>query len=127
MLREGPIPPAVHGALEYLVGLLLIAAPFLFGFESSLAIGISVATGVVVLGIAAATRGPTGLVNSIPVPVHVTLDFLLAAFFIAAPFVFGFSGEAAPRNLFLLLGVVHLLVSIGTRFRTEKGNSSRLA
>jgi hypothetical protein len=40
---------------------------------------------------------------------------------IAAPFLFGFSREGAPTAFFIVLGVVHLLVTIGTRFRPAQG------
>jgi hypothetical protein len=56
-------------------------------------------------------------VNSIPVSAHLLLDFALAAVLIAAPFLFGFSGEGAPTAFFLVLGVAHLVVTIGTRFK----------
>jgi hypothetical protein len=117
VLREGPIPAVVHGVLEYAVGVLLIAAPFLFGFDSSAATGVSVALGVVLLALAAASRMPTGLVDQISSGVHVTVDMALVLVLIGAPFVLGFRDEAAPRNLFLVLGVAHLLVTIGTSFR----------
>lgn len=125
MLREGPIPLVAHGAIEYVVGLLFIAAPFLFAYDSSAATGLSVGIGVVVLVLAALTRGPTGLVSQIPVGVHVTLDFILAVFLVAAPFLFGFSGEPAPRNTFLVLGVAHLLLTIGTRFPAGAASDPR--
>lgn len=123
MLREGPIPLVAHGAVEYLAGLLLIAAPFLFGYDSGNAVGASIAVGVLVLVLAALTRGPTGLVSQIPAGVHVTLDVILAVFLVAAPFVLGFSTETAPRNFFMVLGVAHLLLTIGTRF--PAGTDSR--
>jgi hypothetical protein len=50
------------------------------------------------------------------VGLHVLFDVLLAAFLIAAPFLFGFSDEAAPTGLFIGVGVVHLHSTIGTRF-----------
>lgn len=127
MLREGPIPAAVHGLIEYGAGLLLIAAPFLFSFEEPLAVGTSVVLGVILLILAAATEGPAGIVSQIPVPVHVVLDYVVVAILIAAPFVLGFSDEAAPRNLFLVLGVAHLLISIGTRFRPPAGAGGKSA
>jgi hypothetical protein len=37
---------------------------------------------------------------------------------VAAPFLFGFSGEGPPTAAFIALGVVHLLVTVGTRFRS---------
>jgi hypothetical protein len=125
MLREGPIPAVVQGVIEYALGLLLIAAPFLFGYDDlSTPLGISIALGVVLLIVAAISEGPTGLVKQMPVTVHVTVDFLLSIVFIAAPFVLGFGDEAAPRNLFIALGVVFLLVTIGTRYRDSGAKRS---
>src|SRR5687767_13911397 len=118
MLREGPIPRVVHGLLEYVVGVFLIAAPFLLGYDNlNMPLGVSIATGVIVLVLAAITEGPTGLVQQFPVSAHVTFDFLLAIFLIAAPFILGFGDDPTPRNLFIALGVAHLLISIGTRYR----------
>jgi VIT1/CCC1 family predicted Fe2+/Mn2+ transporter len=120
MLRQGPISRFLHGAIEYVAGVLLIAAPFLFGFESSAAVALSIVAGVVVIAVAASTDGPTSLINSIPIPAHLLLDFALSAVLIAAPFLFGFSGESAPTAFFIVLGVLHLLVTIGTRFKPER-------
>jgi Ca2+/H+ antiporter len=117
MLRDGPIPRFVHGAIEYVAAVALIAAPFVLSFDSGAAIAASLIAGVLVLIVAAATEGPTSLVNQIPLAVHVTLDYLLAVALIAIPFVAGFSDETNPTVFFLALGVLHLLVTIGTRFR----------
>jgi hypothetical protein len=56
-------------------------------------------------------------VNQIPLPAHVALDYVLAVVLIAMPFIAGFSDETNPTVFFIALGVVHLLVTIGTRFR----------
>ncbi|MDQ3678712.1 MAG: hypothetical protein M3401_18250 [Actinomycetota bacterium] len=116
MLRQGPIPRFLHGVIEYLAGVLLIAAPFLFSFESGAATAVSIVAGLVVLAVTASTEGPTGMIASIPTTVHVGLDFALAGVLVASPFLFGFSGESAPAAFFIVLGVAHLLVTIGTRF-----------
>lgn len=117
-MRDGPIPLFAHGVIEYLAGILLIAAPFLLDFDSGAATALSIVIGVVILAIAAATDGPTSLVNQIPRPAHVALDYVLAVVLIALPFLAGFSDESAPTVMFIVLGVAHLLVTIGTRFRT---------
>jgi heme A synthase len=118
MLRQGPISRFLHGAIEYAVSVLLIAAPFLFGFKSSAAVAVSIIAGLLLLVIAASTVGPTSLVNSIPIPVHLLLDFALAAVLVASPFLFAFNHESAPTAFFIVLGVVHLLITIGTRFQS---------
>ena len=116
MLRQGPIPAFVHGVLEYGVGVLLIAAPFLFGFESEAATAAAIVAGVVLLAVAASTQYPASLAKLIPIGIHVVIDFVLVGFFIAAPFLFGFNDETNPTALFIVLGVAHLLITIGTRF-----------
>jgi hypothetical protein len=121
MLRQGPISRFLHGAIEYLAAVLLIAAPFLFSFESGAATAVSIIAGVIVIAVAASTEGPSSLIDSIPIAVHVLIDFALAATLIASPFLFGFSDESAPTAFFLVLGVAHLLVTIATRFKPARG------
>jgi len=116
MLRQGPISRFLHGIIEYAAGVLLIVAPFVFGFDSSAATAVSIVAGLVVLAVAASTEGPTGMIASIPTSVHVLLDYALAGVLVAAPFLFGFSGESAPTAFFIVIGVAHLLITIGTRF-----------
>ena len=116
MFRQGPIPAFVHGIVEYLAGALLVAAPFLFSFDSDGATAVSIVAGVIVLIVAASTAMSTGLIKSIPVQAHVVLDYILAALLIASPFVFGFSDDDTATAFFIVLGVVHLLMTIATRF-----------
>jgi hypothetical protein len=117
VLREGPIPRFVHGVIEYAAAVLFIVAPFVLAFDSDTATAVSIIVGVVVLVVAAVTDGPTSLVNSLPLSAHILVDYALAAALIASPFLFGFSGDTTPTAFFIVLGVVHLLVTIGTRFR----------
>lgn len=120
MLKQGPVPAFVHGLVEYAAGLLLIAAPFVFGFDADAATAASIVVGVLVLIIAASTAMSTGLIKSIPVQAHVILDYVLAIALIAAPFVFGFSDDGSATPFFIALGVAHLLLTIATRFISEE-------
>ena len=119
MLRDGPVPRAVHGAIEYVAAIAFIVVPLVLAYESGAAVATSIVVGIVILIIAASTEGPTSLVNQIPIAAHVVLDYLLAIFLIAAPFLFGFSNESAPLIFFIALGVTHLLLTIATRFLPE--------
>jgi hypothetical protein len=116
LIHEGPVPFFVHGVLEYIAGIAFIAAPLLLDYDDGAAVGISIVVGIVVLLVAATTEGPTSLVNALALSVHVVLDFVLALFLIATPFVFDFGGETAPTAFFIGLGIAHLLLTIGTRF-----------
>ena len=119
MLREGPIPRFVHGLIEYAAAVILFAAPFVLSFKSNAATAASVILGVVVLFVAASTEGSTSLANTIPLSAHVALDYVLAVALIAMPFIAGFSGETNPTVFFIASGALHLLITIGTRFRGE--------
>jgi hypothetical protein len=121
VLRQGPVPAFVHGVVEYIAALLFIAAPFLFSFDDGTATAFSIVIGVVVLIVAATTAWSTGLISSIPVAAHVVLDYVVAALLIAAPFLFGFSSDDDTATaFFIVLGVVHLLLTIATRFVVEE-------
>ena len=119
MLRKGPIPRVVHGAFEYLVGALLIASPFLLDVDDGAATAVAIVLGIAVIALAAISAGPSGLVDQLGLPAHAVLDYVVAGVLIASPFVFGFADEGEPTALLLVLGVVHLLVSIGTRYLPE--------
>ncbi len=116
VLRQGPLSAFLHGVIEYLAAVLLIAAPFLFGFDQNAAVAFSIVMGLLILVVTATSDLPTGLAKVIPVSVHVALDFILAGALVASPFLFGFSDEGAPTTFFIVLGVAHLLVTIATRF-----------
>jgi phosphatidylserine synthase len=116
MLHQGPVPPFVHGVLEYAAAVLFIVAPFLFDFQETSATAASVVVGLVLLAFTAVSNLPTGLVKTVSVGVHVTADVVLAVLLVALPFVLGFRDESAPTALFITVGVVHLLVTIATRF-----------
>jgi hypothetical protein len=116
VVRQGPLPGWIHGLLEYLLAAALIVAPFALAFRSGGATAVAIVAGVAVLIVAATTNWSTSLVRALPVPVHILLDYVLAGVLIASPFLFGFSRETNPTAFFIAAGVVHLLVTIATRF-----------
>jgi hypothetical protein len=120
MFKRGPIPPLVHGLLDYLLAALLIAAPFLLGFEEDAATALSIAAGVAVLMLGAFTAWTTGIVKSIPPVAHAMVDYALAALLIALPFLAGFSDDGEASAFFVVVGVAGLLLTVATRFTPER-------
>jgi hypothetical protein len=116
MMRQGPISAFLHGVFEYLAAIVLIAAPFVLTFEDDAATAISIVVGVVVLVLTASSELPTGLSKVVPASIHMVLDFVLAAVLIAVPFLFGLTDDSAATAFFLVMGILHLLVSIATRY-----------
>jgi VIT1/CCC1 family predicted Fe2+/Mn2+ transporter len=119
MVKQGPVPAFVHGLYEYLAGALLVAAPLLLDFDAGAATAVSILAGVALIFLTATTTSSTSLVNQVPLPVHILVDYALVAVLIASPFLFGFSDESTPTAIFIAGGVLHLLISIGTRYRKE--------
>jgi hypothetical protein len=120
VLRAGPISMFMHGVLEYAAGAIFVAAPFVLGFDSDAATALSIIVGVLLLALAASTDGPTGLSKTVPVEIHAVVDFALAILLIASPFLFGFRDESGATAFFIIVGVVHLLLTIATRFREPR-------
>ncbi len=91
------VPSSVHGIFDYIGGIALIACPFIFGFYSmgGIAVILPIVLGVGLILYSLLTdyeRGIRGL-KFIPMPVHLILDFVAAAFLVAAPFLFGFANQ----------------------------------
>ena len=126
MFREGPFPAFLHGLAEYIGGALFIALPLLLSYDSGAAQAVSIVIGVVMIGVAASTDWGLSLNNQIPKAAHFALDWILAGVLIASPFLFGFSDESTPTAIFIAVGVLHILLTIGTRFG-PKAESERAA
>ncbi|WP_029263286.1 MULTISPECIES: SPW repeat domain-containing protein [unclassified Microbacterium] len=90
------IPTKVHGALDYIVGIALIAAPWLFGFASmgGAAVIIPIVLGVGLIVYSLFTKYEWGPFGVIPMPVHLVFDIVASLFLALSPWIFGFAGEA---------------------------------
>ena len=122
MFRQGPVPILVHGLLDYLLGALLIAGPFLLGFADDAATARAVAGGVLLLVIGATSDIPTGLVRSISRALHALLDYVVAIALLASPFLLGFTGDETATPFLVGVGVLQLMQTIATRFLRPKGH-----
>ncbi len=111
----GLIPTRIHGILDYLLGLLLIASPWVFGFDDEgTAKWVPIVLGAGVLLYSLLTDYEFGAVRAIPMSVHLMLDFAGGVVLAASPWIFGFSDEVWVPHL--VLG----LIEIGTAALTER-------
>jgi hypothetical protein len=106
----------LHGLLEYAVGVLLIAAPSLFSFDTDPKV-FSILVGAAVLLIAGVTDMPTALMRRLPLDSHIVLDLVIGVFLIACPFIFTFTDDGSALAFFLLIGIAYLVLTAVTRFR----------
>jgi hypothetical protein len=115
--QRGSIPLALHGLIEYGVGVLTIVAPFGFDFDDDLAIAIAIVLGTAIVIFGLATQAPTGVFRTLPLDSHIVLDYVIAVILIAAPFVGGFTDDETALAYFLIVGVGFGALAILTRYR----------
>lgn len=101
--------PKVHGMLDYGLVALFLLAPSLFSFTETAAT-VSYVIGILYLATSLLTKYPLGAVKLIPFPTHGVIESIMAVSWIALPWVFGFAGDAAARNFFIVAGIGLLAV-----------------
>jgi drug/metabolite transporter (DMT)-like permease len=109
------VPTQVHGIFDYVGGIALISAPFLFGFFSvgGIAVILPMVLGAGLIVYSLLTRYELGIpaIKFIPMPLHLLFDFVAAALIAASPFLFGFYHDAPNVWLpHLISGIVVILL-----------------
>jgi len=104
------LTPTTHSALDYAAAAGLITLPFLLGF-GGLTLWLSVAGGVGLIGYSLLTDYAFGVSSVLSFKTHLVLDLTAAAVFIAAPFVFGWTG-LVMGYYFVMAGGVIVVVAL---------------
>jgi SPW repeat len=124
-MRRGPIPLNVHAALEPLIAIVIIAAPWIFGFSDvDSAQTICVVVGVVMLIAGSMTDWRLSLVRLIPLRAHLMTDVLLGAVLILSPFVLGFSDRGGATRFTVIVGVLEIFTALATRWDPNEAEDS---
>lgn len=107
------IPTRFHGMLDYVVGLVLIISPWLFGFSDvTYATWIIVAAGIAALLQTIFTDFEVGLIHKIPMQAHLMVDFGMGVILALSPWIFGFAEEVYMPHL--VGGIFAILASLTT-------------
>lgn len=88
------VTKSIHAYLDYPVALALIGLPFLLdlGASNPMAFWLSVVTGIAAFLLTVLTDHHLGVIRVVPYSVHMAVDLVVGLTFLAAPFLFGFSG-----------------------------------
>jgi hypothetical protein len=105
MLRRLSLPE--HGAVELLVGLGLIAAPFLLGFGPA-ALLASMTAGAIFAGLA--------LSDELPISTHMAADTLAAAALLGVAVALASAGETVAGGVLAAAGAGELALGMATRW-----------
>jgi hypothetical protein len=104
----------IHGMIDYISAIALIAVPFAANFEavSPVAHWLSILAGIALLLYSLVTGYAYGVTGLISFGFHLTLDFAAGIVFLAAPFLFNFGG--LPRYFYLFSGAGVILLVLFT-------------
>lgn len=108
------ITTRTHGVLDYAVGALLIALPYLLGFaDGTAAQWIPQILGAGAIAYALVTDYELGAIRAMPMRVHLFLDLASGMLLAASPWLFGFADRVAWPHL--VLGLFEIGASLATQ------------
>jgi len=118
------IPTGIHAYFDYIGGIGLLAAPFIFNFYSvgGAAVIVPMVLGAGLILYSLLTNYELGIpgVKFIPMWMHLVFDFVASAFLALSPFLFGFiklSPNAWLPHIIAGVGVILLVLVTQTRYQ----------
>lgn len=115
------IPIGVHGALEVLAAPLLLVAPFVLGFSYA-AGALSIALGVLLIGLGISIYGGEGGHGSVPLSAHAGFDYVLASATIVLGLIIGLAAQDFVAAIFMVgFGLAHMALTASTRYSRPLG------
>jgi uncharacterized membrane protein len=109
------IPFPVHGALELVTGLFLLAAPFVFAFTVPAGV-ISISIAVLLVGLALGAATADGRSRSLPVATHHAFDHGLALGLLGAAAVLAVAGDEVAGIVLAAAAAAQLALNLTTRY-----------
>lgn len=103
----------LHGLLDYLLGGLLIIAPWMFAFASDhISTWIPVTLGAAVILYSVFTDYEYGFIPEISKRTHLIMDGIIGLFLAVSPWLFNFNEEVFMPHL--VVGLVFVIISVST-------------
>ena len=108
------IPTRIHALMDYITGIVLIAAPFVFRFaDNTAAQWVPMLLGAAILIMALMTDFELSLAKLIPIPVHLGVDAAGGLLLLASPWLFGFADRVMWPHV--IIGIMELGLALTTR------------
>ncbi|MEP7165155.1 MAG: hypothetical protein ABI741_10685 [Ferruginibacter sp.] len=113
------ISSRIHGILDYIVVIFLLASPMLFKMEGNLC-SFTYALAAIHFLLTILTRFELGIIKIITFPLHGLIEFFVAIALILLSFWFNKNGNSLGYHYYLYFAIAILLVFILTDFKKEK-------
>jgi hypothetical protein len=110
------IPTKFHAPLDYIVGVVLIAGPWIFQYSDvTAATTLSIVLGIGLIAYSLFTNYELGVWKVAPMAVHNLIDIAAGAVLVASPWLFGFADEGANVWApFVVIGVAAIFLGLTT-------------
>jgi len=112
------LSPKIHGIIDFLVVLFLLASPTLFGFTGLLAY-FTYSLGIVHLLLTLLTDFSGGVIKIIPLPIHGLIELLVGVVLVVLAFTL-FKDSDNGKLFYAVFGAAVLLVWLMTDYKTVK-------
>ena len=107
------ISTRTHGVIDYVVGILLIVAPYVLGFDDgSAAQWVPMILGASAIVYSLLTAYELSVARLIPMPVHLGLDMSSGVLLAASPWLFGFADRIWWPHV--MVGLMEIVVPLMT-------------
>lgn len=118
----------VHGALDYIVGVLLIASPWLLGYSrGGTETWVPVTFGIITLVYSLLTNYEAGLIRMIPMPAHLLLDTMSGLLLAISPWLFDFNAVVFLPHLVIGVAGLGLVIKSSSRpFASRRNKPFRM-
>lgn len=118
------IPTQIHGVIDYLMGVVLIAAPWVLGFAAGGAetwVPVILGAGTIVYSLM--TNYELGAIGLLSMPMHLAFDAVAGIFLALSPWLFGFAAVVwVPHVVF---GVLEVAAAAMTQYVPTRTPASR--
>jgi hypothetical protein len=103
-----------HGIIDYVVGVLLILAPFILGFATGgPAMWTPIIIGLLIIGQSLLTDYELGVMRKIPMSTHLGIDMAAGAVLLVSPFIFGFADLIWWPHV--IVGAAEIIIALVTK------------
>jgi len=113
------IPTAVHGVMDYAMGLLLVVGPWLLNWNQGPETWVPMILGASVILYSLVTNYECGVIGLLPMPTHLALDIMGGMILAASPWLFGFADRIWIPHL--VLGLMEIGAGLMTQSVPTRG------
>jgi hypothetical protein len=108
------IPTRIHAIVDYVTGILLIAAPFIFRFaDGGAAQWVPMLLGTAIIIMSLMTDYELSMARMIPMPAHLMVDAAGGLLLLGSPWIFGFADRVFWPHV--IIGLFEIGTAIMTR------------